>query len=332
MDHTQKGMVIDMKTGTAHENEKITRHISLSLDDPDHYQSLELLGKALSSQVRLKILYLLKHQSLNIVELAQKLQIPVSSAAFHVNLLEEAGLITAEMLPGIRGSQKVCSSRAEDIKISINDSPLQTAARSFSVDMPIGNYFDFKIYPTCGMVNESSYIESCDDVRAFYSPGRISAQLIWFHKGFIEYRFPNHFLIDSRPSYISFSLELCSEAPGYRNVWPSDITFYLNDTELLTYTSPGDFGGKLTPAWWTDGNTQFGLLKTIGLDKKGVSLDGVLRTESVTIDTFDLATSPYISFKIAIKEDAVHIGGINIFGKAYGDHAQNITMHIDAFS
>ena len=93
MDHTQKGMVIDMKTRTVHENEKITRHISLSLDDPDHYQSLELLGKALSSQVRLKILYLLKHQSLNIVELAQKLQIPVSSAAFHVNLLEEAGLI-----------------------------------------------------------------------------------------------------------------------------------------------------------------------------------------------------------------------------------------------
>lgn len=315
--------------------EKITRHISLSLDDPSDYQPLELLGKALSSQIRLKILYLLKHQSLNIVELARELQIPVSSTAFHINLLEEAGLITAEMLPGIRGSQKVCSSRAEDIKISINNSPHQTSARSFSVDMPIGNYFDFKIHPTCGMVNETSYIESCDDVRAFYSPNRVSAQLIWFQKGFIEYRFPNHFLIDSRPSYISFSLELCSEAPGYRDIWPSDITFYLNDIELLTYTSPGDFGGrhgKLTPAWWTDGNTQFGLLKTIGLDKKGVSLDGVLKTESINIDAFDLAHSPYISFKIAIKEDAVHTGGINIFGKAYGDHAQNIIMHIDTFS
>ncbi len=324
-----------MKTGTIRESEKITRHISLSLDDPGQYSALELLGEALSSQVRLHILYRLKHQSLNIVELAHKLQIPVSSAAFHINRLEEAGLITAEMLPGIRGSQKVCSSRAEDIKISINDSPRQTTARSFSVDMPIGNYFDFKIHPTCGMVNETSYIESCDDVRAFYSPNRVSAQLIWFHKGYIEYRFPNHFLIDSQPSYISFSLELCSEAPGYRNIWPSDITFFLNDTELLTYTSPGDFGGrhgKLTPSWWTDGNTQFGLLKTIGLDKKGVSLDGVHQTESVTIDTFNLASSPYISFKIAIKEDAVHIGGINIFGKAYGDHAQNITMHIDAFS
>ena len=85
--------------------EKITRHISLSLDDTGDYQPLELLGKALSSQIRLKILYLLKHQSLNIVELAKELQIPVSSTAFHINLLEEAGLITAELLHGIRGSQ-----------------------------------------------------------------------------------------------------------------------------------------------------------------------------------------------------------------------------------
>lgn len=312
--------------------EKITRHISLNLEDPAHYQPLELLGKALSSGVRLKMLYLLKHQSLNIVELAQELQIPVSSAAFHINLLEEAGLITTEMLPGIRGSQKVCSSRAEDISISINNAAQQSQARSFSIEMPIGNYFDFRIHPTCGMVNETSYIESCDDPGAFYSPNRSSAQLIWFHKGFIEYRFPNHFLLDAKPSYISFSLELCSEAPGYRNVWPSDITFYLNDKELLTYTSPGDFGGrhgKLTPIWWTDGNTQFGLLKTIGIDKKGVSLDGVLLSDSVTVNTLELSACAYISFKIAIKEDAVHAGGINIFGKAYGDYPQSIIMHMD---
>lgn len=321
-----------MKSASFHENEKITRHISLSLDVQDDYPVLEILGKALSSQVRLQMLCLLRHKSLNIIELAGQLQIPVSSASFHINLLEEAGLITTEMLPGIRGSQKVCSSRAEDIRIAISNTQRQTQMRSFSIDMPIGNYFDFKIHPTCGMVNETSYIESCDDVRAFYSPSRGSAQLIWFHKGFIEYRFPNHFLIDASPDYISFSLELCSEAPGYRDVWPSDITFYANDHELLTYTSPGDFGGrhgKLTPAWWTDGNTQFGLLKTVGIDKKGVSLDGVLKTDAVTIDTLHLSENPYISFKIAIREEAVHIGGINIFGKAYGNYPQNIIMHVD---
>lgn len=322
-----------MKSDSFHEDDKITRHISLDLDNESHYPVLETLGKALSSTIRLQILYLLKQQSLNIVELAQRLDIPVSSTAFHINLLEKAGLITTEMLPGIRGSQKVCSSRAEDIQIAINSSPRQTPMRSFSIDMPIGNYFDFRIHPTCGMVNDTSYIESCDDVRAFYSPCRCSAQLIWFHKGFIEYRFPNHFLIDARPSYISFSLELCSEAPGYRDIWPSDITFYMNDTELLTYTSPGDFGGrhgKLTPPWWTDGNTQFGLMKTISMDKKGVSLDGVLKSESITINTLDLSGKPYISFKIAIKNEAVHVGGINIFGKSYGDYSQNIIMHIDA--
>ncbi|MFR8547981.1 MAG: ArsR/SmtB family transcription factor [Lachnospiraceae bacterium] len=311
---------------------KINRHIALTLDDPNHYRPLEIIGKALSSPVRLKMLYLLKNDSLNIIELAQALQIPVSSAAFHVNLLEEAGLITAEILPGVRGSQKVCSSRAQDIHIAINTASQQTPSRSFSVDMPIGNYFDFKIHPTCGMVDENTYIESCDDVRAFYSPRRISAQLIWFHKGFIEYRFPNHFLIDSKPTFLSFSLEICSEAPGYRNVWPSDITFFINDVELLTYTSPGDFGGrhgKLTPAWWTDGNTQYGLLKTIGVSDKGVSLDGILITDNITIDSLSLPTMPYISFKIAIKEDAIHTGGINIFGKSYGDYSQNIIMYID---
>lgn len=311
---------------------KINRHIALTLDDPNHYRPLEIIGKALSSPVRLKMLYLLKNDSLNIIELAQALQIPVSSAAFHVNLLEEVGLITAEILPGVRGSQKVCSSRAQDIHIAINTASQQTPSRSFSVDMPIGNYFDFKIHPTCGMVDENTYIESCDDVRAFYSPRRISAQLIWFHKGFIEYRFPNHFLIDSKPTFLSFSLEICSEAPGYRNVWPSDITFFINDVELLTYTSPGDFGGrhgKLTPAWWTDGNTQYGLLKTIGVSNKGVSLDGILITDNITIDSLSLPTMPYISFKIAIKEDAIHTGGINIFGKSYGDYSQNIIMYID---
>jgi hypothetical protein len=81
----------------------------------------------------------------------------------------------------------------------------------------------------------------------------------------------------------------------------------------LSLDDPGDYqplellgkalSSQLTPAWWTDGNTQFGLLKTIGLDKKGVSLDGVLKTESINIDAFALALNPYISFKIAIKKN-----------------------------
>lgn len=314
------------------EKEKIDRHISLDVDREEDYEFFEKLGKALSSEVRIRMLSILKHKSMNVLELAQMLKVPVSSAAFHVNMLEEANLITTEMLPGVRGSQKVCSSRAEDVFLSINTSPREKERRSFSVDMPIGNYYDFKIYPTCGMVNHETYIESCDDVKSFYSPNRSAAQLMWFQRGFVEYRFPNHFISGKNPSYVSFSLEICSEAPGYRNVWPSDITFSINEKELLTYTSPGDFGGrhgKLTPIWWTEGNTQFGLLKTISVDGAGTFLDGVMKSEKVTIESLELSVRQYISFKIEIKKDARYVGGINIFGKGYGDYPQNIVMHVE---
>ena len=94
-----------MNRQSANEKEKIDRHIVLDIDSEENYELFERLGKALSSRVRIRMLALLKHKSMNIVELAQELTIPVSSAAFHVNMLEEANLINTEMLPGVRGSQ-----------------------------------------------------------------------------------------------------------------------------------------------------------------------------------------------------------------------------------
>ena len=118
-----------MNRQSANEKEKIDRHIVLDIDSEENYKLFERLGKALSSRVRIRMLALLKHKSMNIVELAQELTIPVSSAAFHVNMLEEANLINTEMLPGVRGSQKVCSSRAEDVFLSINTSPQEKERR-----------------------------------------------------------------------------------------------------------------------------------------------------------------------------------------------------------
>ncbi len=45
------------------------------------------------------------------------------------------------------------------------------------------------------------------------------------------------------------SAELGSETPGFNNVWPSDISFFINDVYVGFWTSPGDFGdvkGSLT--------------------------------------------------------------------------------------
>ncbi|MEI0736074.1 hypothetical protein VQ056_04475 [Paenibacillus sp. JTLBN-2024] len=77
---------------------------------------------------------------------------------------------------------------------------------------------------------------------------------------------------------IRISLEICSEAPGYDENWPSDILFSVGGVEVCKWTSPGDFGsvrGKLTPLWWDQGSTQHGLLKTLWINADGTFMDGV---------------------------------------------------------
>ena len=65
------------------------------------------------------------------------------------------------------------------------------------------------------------------------------------------------------------------------------------------------------------------------MDNTGTYLDGVMKSEEITITSLDLPERQYISFKIEIKKDAKHVGGINIFGKSYGDYPQNIVMHVE---
>ena len=126
-------------------------------------------------------------------------------------------------------------------------------------------------------------------------------------------------------------MELCSEAPGFLENWPSDITVSVNDLEIGVYHCPGDFGarrGKLTPPAWPNGNTQHGILKTFSVRNNGVYLDGNLIRQNVALKDLSIAEKPYISLRIEVKEDAVHMGGVNIFGEKYGDYPQGIIMSL----
>ena len=94
---------------------------------------------------------------------------------------------------------------------------------------------------------------------------------------------------------IEISMELCSEAPGYRAEWPSDITLYINDIDIGTFTCPGDFGGRrgrYSPDWWSIGSTQFGVLKCWQVNDKGSFLDYSLLS-NVTID--DIFNQKYLN-------------------------------------
>ncbi len=299
------------------------QNIQLNLDSPE---KLALIGKALSSDVRIELMKLLCHCSLNVNEIAETMNIPPSSAAMHVKVLEEAGLIRTELLPAVRGSMKVCHKAVDEISI--------TAATSMStekvevINMPIGSYVDYKVIPTCGLVSDKGPIGEEDEPRCFYHQDRATAQLLWFGQGYVEYRFPNHMLKTARETRLELSMELCSEDHEYNFDFPSDITVWINGTEAGTWTCPSDFGGRRgawNPDWWPDKNTQYGLLKTWKLAEDGTYIDEQKISET-PLHQYSLNESDYISVRIGVKEDAVHKGGINLFGEGFGDYAQGIRM------
>jgi predicted transcriptional regulator len=305
------------------------KNISLNIRQTEHFIKV---AKALGSDIRAKILLLLGSENLNINELSERLDMPFSTVALNVRVLEEAGIIITELQPGTRGSvMKICSRSIDTAFFDLLTPKDDISLNSLTLSMPIGHYCDCQIYPTCGISSEKGFIDEDDSPKSFYHPNRTEAQLIWFYKGFIEYRFSNSVLSSAEAKLLELSMELCSEAPFYRLDWPSDITVWINDIELGTWTCPGDFGGrrgKLTPEWWSHAATQYGLLKTWQIQQKGTFVDGV-KLSNITVNELSLGKNDCIKVKIGIKDDSKNIGGINIFGEKFGDYPQNIVMRID---
>lgn len=299
-------------------------------------EKITKIGKALSSKLRIQILKVLQEQEYNVNEIAEKLEIPASSAAMHVKILEEAGLIDTRLRAAVRGSMKVCSKKAEGVLIDLSREEDETGEK---ISMPVGNYVDYCVEPTCGIVSREGYIDIEDEPAVFYNPRRTEAKLIWLGKGYLEYRFPNAALKKRafsdnadghRLKELSVSAELCSEDHEYNPECPSDITVWVNDIEVGTYTCPGDFGGRkgrLNPPWWPLQNTQYGMLKKWTLRKDGTYLDEEKKTEH-TLKEFHLDEGNYISVRIGIRADAKHQGGMNLFGDCFGDYPQDIVMKL----
>ncbi len=301
--------------------------LELTIDEPDR---LAKVAHALSSEIRIGILKLLNYQNENIVDIAEKLNLPVSTVATNIKVLENAGLIITEIQPASRGTMKVCTRNFDDIYMNLNvNVGYNNPGNCYQVEMPVGGYMDCEVFPTCGLINQTGLLMPQDEPSLFFHPNRMSAQLLWFRRGFVEYKFPMLTEPNAKIESLQFSMELCSEAPRYDHDWPSDITIWVNGKEICTWTCPGDFGdrrGKLNPPWLPDNHTQYGLLKTWKINQHGSYLDDV-KISDVTLQELDLK-SKYIAFRIGVKPNATHIGGINLFGKEFGDHNQDIVMRI----
>ncbi len=147
-------------------------------------------------------------------------------------------------------------------------------------------------------------IGELDDVRYFDHPDHFNADIMWFTKGYVEYVIPNLIPRNQKITQLSLSAEISSEAPGIDNDWPSDISFYINDTLVGTWTSPVTMEMyaeclPLNGEFRTEINTVY--LELLVINHKGTFIDG-LKISDITTSELKLDYTSTIRFRIAVEE------------------------------
>lgn len=285
--------------------------------------------KALASETRLEILSLLADGSKNIQELGMALGMSQPTVTKHIQQLESAGLIVSEYGPGLQGMQKRCRLRYDRLIVTLEGTG-STEDSVEEVSMPIGLYTMAHAQPQCGLANRDKLIGFLDIPQSFLDPERASAQILWMAGGFVEYVFPCTLPSSTEIQRLELIMEVCSETTNYDHDWPSDITVWVNGVEVGTWTCPGDFGAKrgaLNPDWWIDHMTQYGMLKIWSVDCEGSSVDGT-PVSDVTLARAMVVPQQPITVRIGVKPDAEHQGGFNLFGRGFGNYAQDLVLRL----
>ena len=126
-------------------------------------------------------------------------------------------------------------------------------------------------------------------------------------------------------------MELSSEVPGTNLDWPSDITLWVNEIAVGTWTSPGDYGdqrGVYTPDWWKLEGSQYGKLKTwrIGRERHVHRRRALFRREHRRCRP---SQSPARSGcgSASTRRPSTRAAS-NIFGKGFGNYSHDIIMRL----
>ncbi|MGG4146544.1 ArsR family transcriptional regulator [Paenibacillus algorifonticola] len=282
--------------------------------------------EALASEVRLQIIDLLDERERHIKELAAELFLSSAIVSTHVNKLQQAGIVTSKMKRVGSGTYKYCSLSAEYLQIRLSR-PNDQKRKNIETMLPVGHYTDVAAFPTCGIATTEKLIGQYDNPKYFLDPERMNAGILWFARGYVEYKVPNHLFIDQRVQELEISLEIGSEAPQINENWPSDIRFFINGLYVGEWTSPGDFGrvrGRLSPDWWRGDVNQYGLLKVLRLNENGTFIDG-LQISELTIHDLDWE-SPFLTLRISAEESVPGRGGLTLYGKGFGNYNQDIRI------
>lgn len=294
-----------------------------------HQNSL-IVYKALSSESRLHILNLLAEAPRTASQLAEQTGLSKAIISRHISMLSDAKLIRTVSDSSIADQRKKLLALAVDeIRITMPQQIFPPFHKQ-TTEICLGYFSDFHVVPTCGLASKDHLIGEMDDPRSFVLNERVKASLLWFSDGYIEYVVPNTLETGQTPELLELSLELSSEFPGSNNNWPSDIFFQINGVTAAVWTCPGNYSdvrGVLTPSWWDNGYSQYGILKHLRVSRTNTGLDGK-KYSDVVLKDLHLEESPFIHIRIGVDKESTNRGGLTLFGSQFGNHPQNILLSL----
>lgn len=304
----------------------------LDLDKKEDFDDIVILCNALGNAKRLSILQELNKPpfTLSVSELTKRLNMPTSTLMHHLQILSDASLVHYRYQNSPNGAIRIYgrSLRGADLRFYHIHKDDNKNRKCDIQSLRVGQFINYE-GDTFSFVTATKMYDFLGS--NCFSPYRFDAELVYSPFGIIEYYFDNITALEHNVDALTFSLEICSEAPYFDNNYKSEITFWINNKEVGTHICNGDYGdrrGKLNPDWWRDTNTQYGKIVTVSVDTKGVHIDGLLVNDKVKIDDLNLSHDNKISFKFGNKKTATYPGGFNVFGKGFGDHAQDIVLQL----
>lgn len=297
---------------------------NMSLNN-ESLDSLASLGLALSNKTRLEILKAIFDGYKTVTKISKRLNIPTSNVIFHLEILEKGGLIYLSHL----SQTMIAAPVYNNVNITLEDSHILKFSEEKEIEfsIPVGAYISVE--------HLLNHIRGRDEKgnlplneSNIYDPSRFNAQVIFLRKGILNYPLRK---LDSgaKLKNICISFEACAETSAYDNNYKSDISVLINGIKLLTYTCPGDFGGRkgnLNPVDYPSYFTQFGEMVSIYVNEIGVYKNGKLINSKININDIKLDNNEQNVLSIGNLPDSNYQGGLNIFGEKLGDYPQSIKV------
>ena len=300
---------------------------TVTLDDIDR---LCLVARALASRPRVEVLQLIDRRNvISVNEIATVLRIPLSSAAMHVCVLEEAGLITSEKHPGIRGLVKMCTCKHQEVVFQMREKSSRVL-KSEEQSLPLGSYACARgVKGPSGLASREGPIGEYNQLRSFYLPERLNAQIIWFGSGWLEYLFAVPPEPEARLEELEITFEVCANAKADGKSWRSSVGVKVNGVELGVQDCicrRPERRGRLNPEWWPDVATQYGELMQWRVTREGVWRQNERLSDISLEQVLEGRPESGISVEVGRNPDEKVSNGINLFGEGFGDYAQGIRL------